>query len=86
MYEMVNIKASAASDVERICRSCLNKSDKLIPLDKPYKKKSVAKTEFIESNETIGRLMMKCADVRVSYNHGQLHKCQKQLGILFRNF
>lgn len=64
---MVNIKASAAYDVERLCRSCMSaKSGELIPLDKPCKKIGGAETECVNSHETIGKLMMKCANVRVS--------------------
>lgn len=79
VYEMVNIKASAACDVQRLCRSCLSDtSGKLIPLHKPYKKIAKAKTELVDSHETIGKLMMKCANVRVCCNHVKLHKfiCQ----------
>lgn len=52
-------------DVQRICRSCLCRGDKLIPLNVPYNDVINTKYEYVDARETIGKLMMACGNVQV---------------------
>lgn len=57
----LGIMSAGEYDISRTCRSCLWEGDKMISLDKPYN----ANSECTNSCETIGKLMMTCANVQV---------------------
>lgn len=61
-----NARISASDDVRKICRSCLCRGDKLIPLDVPYNSVINAKYEYVDARETIAKLMMACGNVQVT--------------------
>lgn len=58
---------NAVSDASRICRACLCEDDKMISVDKPYNPNS----QSADTHETIGGLMMSCADVQVRPYHSR---------------
>lgn len=74
-----NVRISVDDDVQRLCRSCLSRDEKLIPLDKPYNHVVNTAYEYSEINEreTIANLMMTCGNVKVIVN-----KCELQIRIL----
>lgn len=55
-----------ADEVQQICRSCLCKGDKLIPLDVPYNDVVNTKYEYVDECETIAKLMMACGNIQVN--------------------
>lgn len=67
----MSAEAFTECDLTRTCRSCLCEGDKMISLNKLYN----ANSECTNSNETIGKLMMTCANVQVRLIHLQHRKC-----------
>lgn len=61
----MNTSAFATDDIQRICRSCLYKGDKLIPLNVPYNHVVNTKYDYFDARETVGKLMMTCGNVQV---------------------
>lgn len=79
----MNVQLISADDVHQICRSCLCKGDKLIPLDVPYNHVVNTKYDCVNAAETIGELLMACGNIHVSriYYKGQdsilMQRCQR---------
>lgn len=59
----MNARVFEERDVGRICRTCLCKGAKLIPVDRTY---AVTNSEFRYAPETIGEFMIAFANVQVN--------------------
>lgn len=72
----MNVTRIPADDVHQVCRSCMYKGDKLIPLDVPYNHVVNKKYDCVDAAETIGELMMACGNVQVSRFHCRISRIQ----------
>lgn len=61
----MNADIFATGEVYQICRSCLVKGDNMISLHNPYNRVVSVNSNSLDLRETIGTMMMTCADIQV---------------------